>query len=88
VVLGRQSEPSAVWSVQVADEGTGVPVDYRERIFEPFFRVPGRAEHEGSTGLGLSLVRQIAELHGGRVRCDTTPQGGCLIEWTIPVAAA
>ena len=44
----------------VWDRGPGVPEDCRERIFEPFFRMPGHAEREGGVGLGLALVRQIA----------------------------
>jgi signal transduction histidine kinase len=52
--------------VRVCDRGPGVPEAYRERIFEPFFRLPGHAEREGGVGLGLALVRQIAQRHGGR----------------------
>ena len=55
--------------LRVCDRGPGVPETRRERIFEAFFRLPGHAEREGGVGLGLSLVRQIAERHGGRVRC-------------------
>jgi signal transduction histidine kinase len=62
--------------VQVSDRGPGVPPEYRERIFEPFFRLPGHAEREGGVGLGLSLVKQIAQRHGGSVRCDQREGGG------------
>jgi two-component system OmpR family sensor kinase len=47
----------------------GVPPDQRERIFEPFYRLPGASEREGGVGLGLALVKSIAERHGGAVRC-------------------
>lgn len=60
----------------VADRGPGVPVDLRERIFEPFYRLPGHAEMAGGVGLGLSLVKQIAERHGGRVSCQSREGGG------------
>ncbi|MBX3635838.1 MAG: HAMP domain-containing histidine kinase [Rubrivivax sp.] len=60
----------ATVELTVSDGGAGVPEAYRERIFEPFFRLPGHAEREGGVGLGLSLVRQIAERHGGSVRCE------------------
>ncbi len=55
----------------VSDGGPGVPEAERERIFEPFYRPPGRPEGEGASGagLGLALVRRVAELHGGQVRC-------------------
>jgi signal transduction histidine kinase len=59
----------------VSDQGPGVPEAYRERIFEPFFRLPGHAEREGGVGLGLALVRQIAERHGGHVRCEARDAG-------------
>lgn len=68
----------------VADRGPGVPADQRERIFEPFYRLTGHAEHAGGVGLGLSLVRQIAERHGGQVRCEAREGGGSLFVLTLP----
>ena len=56
--------------IRVTDKGPGVPVEYRERIFEPFFRAPGASERDGGVGLGLALVKSIAERHGGTVRCE------------------
>jgi len=72
--------------VQVADRGAGVPEAYRERIFEPFFRLPGHAEREGGVGLGLALVRQIAERHGGSVRCEPREGGGSRFTLALPAA--
>jgi signal transduction histidine kinase len=60
----------------VADRGPGVPMELRERIFEPFYRLPGHAEMAGGVGLGLSLVKQIAERHKGSVRCLPRDGGG------------
>ena len=57
-------------SIRVSDHGPGVPEAYRERIFEPFYRLPGASERAGGVGLGLSLVKSIAERHGGWVRCE------------------
>ncbi len=62
--------------IAVEDRGPGVPEDQRDRIFEPFYRLPGHAEHAGGVGLGLSLVRQIARRHGGDVRCEAREGGG------------
>jgi signal transduction histidine kinase len=71
--------------VQVCDRGPGVPEAMRERIFEPFFRLPGHAEREGGVGLGLALVKQIAERHGGRVRCEARDGGGSCFTLRLPV---
>ena len=62
--------------IRVCDRGPGVPPAMRERIFEPFFRLPGHAEQAGGVGLGLSLVKQIAQAHGGSVRCEAREGGG------------
>ena len=70
--------------VSVCDRGPGVPDAMRERIFEPFFRLPGHAEQAGGVGLGLSLVKQIAERHGGRVRCDGRDGGGSCFVLDLP----
>jgi len=70
----------------VADRGPGVPADLRERIFEPFYRLPGHAEMAGGVGLGLSLVKQIAERHGGSVRCLAREGGGSRFVLFLPTA--
>ncbi len=68
----------------VGDNGTGVPVEELERIFEPFFtRNPSRG---GSSGLGLSICRGLVEAHGGTVRAEVPPQGGLAIVLELPLA--
>ncbi|MFN0182244.1 MAG: ATP-binding protein [Aquabacterium sp.] len=84
VVLGRDAQ--GMVEVRVCDRGPGVPPAWRERIFEPFFRMPGHAEREGGVGLGLSLVRQIAQAHGGRVRCEPRDGGGSCFIISLPAA--
>jgi signal transduction histidine kinase len=71
--------------LRVCDRGSGVPEALRERIFEPFFRLPGHAEREGGVGLGLALVKQIALRHGGTVRCEANAGGGSCFVLTLPV---
>jgi signal transduction histidine kinase len=73
--------------IRVADNGPGVPEAYRERIFEPFFRLPGHAERAGGVGLGLALVRQIVERHHGRIRCVAPAGGGGCFVISLPASA-
>ncbi|MBS7809116.1 ATP-binding protein [Variovorax sp. PCZ-1] len=68
VSLGVCADASEV-QIEVADRGPGVPLDERERIFEPFYRSRHASEQHGGVGLGLSLVRSIARQHGGSVQC-------------------
>ncbi len=82
---GRGAGRGTGIEVRVCDRGPGVPEAWRERIFEPFFRLPGHAEREGGVGLGLSLVRQIAERHGGSVRCEPREGGGSCFVLSLPV---
>ncbi|MFM2346060.1 MAG: hypothetical protein RL654_813, partial [Pseudomonadota bacterium] len=79
--------PDGRVELSVRDRGPGVPSEFRERIFEPFYRLPGHAERAGGVGLGLSLVRQIAERHGGQVRCEAREGGGTCFVITLPSPA-
>jgi two-component system OmpR family sensor kinase len=72
--------------LKVCDRGPGVPAPFRERIFEPFFRLPGASEGVGGVGLGLSLVRSIAQRHGGQVACHERQGGGAVFEVRLPWA--
>jgi signal transduction histidine kinase len=74
--------------LRVCDRGAGVPEAMRERIFEPFFRLPGHAEQAGGVGLGLSLVKQIAQRHGGQARCEARAGGGSCFVLTLPQGSA
>ncbi len=78
-------QPGGKVAVRVCDRGPGVPPDQRERIFEPFFRLPGHAEKAGGVGLGLSLVKQIAQCHGGGVRCEARDGGGSCFVLELPL---
>lgn len=78
VPAGRHAE------LRVCDRGPGVPEQLRTRIFEPFYRLPGHAEQAGGIGLGLSLVKQIAERHGGSVRCEAREGGGSCFVLSVP----
>lgn len=73
--------------IRVCDQGPGVPAPLRERIFEPFFRLPGASEREGGVGLGLALVRSIVQRHGGGVHCEENPGGGACFVLRLPIAS-
>ena len=72
--------------IQVCDRGPGVSAAQRERIFEPFYRLPGHAEQAGGVGLGLSLVKQIAQRHHGSVSCEAREGGGSCFVLSLPGA--
>jgi signal transduction histidine kinase len=62
--------------IAVEDEGTGVPDDLKEEVFQPFVRGLRAVDHAPGTGIGLSLVARFAELHGGRAWVEDRPGGG------------
>ncbi len=85
VQLSSVTENNRNWlRLCVCDRGPGVPPDLRERIFEPFYRLPGASEREGGVGLGLSLVRSIVQRHGGSVRCEDREGGGAQFVVMLP----
>jgi len=73
--------------VRVCDRGPGVPAPERERIFEPFYRLRGASEREGGVGLGLALVRSIAQRHHGSAHCEDNPGGGACFVLRLPCAS-
>jgi signal transduction histidine kinase len=79
--------PAGAWRIEVLDRGTGVPEAERQRVFEPFYRMPGHSEHSGGVGLGLALVRQIALRHGGEVGCSPRDGGGTCFHLVLPAQA-
>jgi signal transduction histidine kinase len=80
VFLASREGNDVVFAVE--DEGPGIPPEYRERIFERFFRVP--SDQEG-TGLGLALAKHLVELHSGRIWMEGREPGGCRFAFTLPL---
>jgi len=70
--------------VRVNDRGPGVPPALGERIFEPFYRLPGASERDGGVGLGLALVKSIMQRHGGSVHCEARAGGGASFVIALP----
>lgn len=67
------------------DNGRGIAPEYRERIFQPFTRVPGSGSVKG-TGLGLATCRKMVERHGGRIWCEDGRDGGTVFRFFLPRA--
>ena len=80
VELARENDHAIIC---VNDNGPGIPPEERERVFERFYRVAG-SDVPGS-GLGLSIVRQVALLHGGGVELTTSPSGGLAARVSLPL---
>lgn len=91
VSVAARRDSADAWELRIADQGPGVPEELRERIFRPYFTT----KRDG-TGIGLALVKQVAEQHGGRVWVETSPHphanrvngdGGSVFVVRLPVRA-
>lgn len=75
-------------TVQVEDDGDGIPESDRSRVFERFVRLDAsRDRSSGGSGLGLSIVREVVRGHGGTVEITDSPLGGARLVVTLPVRA-
>jgi two-component system sensor histidine kinase KdpD len=78
-------------AMSVADQGPGIPVDVRDRVFDKFFQIPGREVADRArrgAGLGLSIARRLVQMQGGRIWVETPPwnYGACFVV-ALPIAA-
>jgi len=80
VELGKENNQAVI---SVYDSGPGIPEAERERVFERFYRVAG-SDVPGS-GLGLSIVRQVAVMHGGHIELNTATTGGLSVRVVLPL---
>ena len=72
--------------IRVRDAGPGIPKQELEKVFEPYYRLePARSQEGGGIGLGLSIARNIAELHGGTLILQNHPAGGLEAILTLPI---
>ena len=82
----KTAEEGKALVIRISDTGYGIPEQYRESIFQPFFRVDkSRSREYGGVGLGLSLVWEIAALHSGEVWVEESSEVGTTIVATFPV---
>jgi PAS domain S-box-containing protein len=85
VFVEVRADFEALW-VEVTDHGYGIPSDVTGRIFEKFYRVPRIEDADvPGTGLGLAFVREIAELHGGRITVESEPGVGSTFSLRLPL---
>ena len=80
LIAVRVDRPAAL---SVTDDGPGIPSEYRERVFEPFYRLNVRNR---GAGLGLNLVQEIVRRHHGEVAISEGPNGGACVEMTFKPA--
>lgn len=84
-LIARRGEDCVI--LEVTDQGSGIPKELQERVFEPFFRVDdARSRQQGGAGLGLALVRAIVEAHGGTVCVEENDGGGSRFVVKLPAA--
>jgi len=85
---GSEIRVSVLWvrdavQVRIADEGPGIPLDERERVFEAFYRGSSSPDSPGS-GLGLAISKAVVVAHGGRIWVEEAIGGGCVVAFEIP----
>src|SRR5690606_22117546 len=77
-LIGRAEDPGR-WEIRIEDSGPGVPLDLAERIFSPYFTTKRHG-----TGIGLALVQNVVQAHGGSVRVERSELGGAAFIVTLP----
>ncbi|MBP7937153.1 MAG: HAMP domain-containing protein [Phycisphaerae bacterium] len=85
-VIIRAQSAAGVTTVDVDDDGPGIPESERERVFQPFVRLQNDSPDRG-VGLGLAIVKRIVAQHGGTAQALPNPLGGCRIRTTWPAQA-
>jgi signal transduction histidine kinase len=74
--------------VEVIDTGPGIPDDYKQRLFDQFVQIEGRAKVRRGVGLGLTFCRLVIAAHGGRIWIEDNPEGGSVFAFTLPLVPA
>jgi heavy metal sensor kinase len=85
-VQAHSAGPDAV--LTVLDQGPGIPAEFRERIFDRFFRIDeARSRDHGGAGLGLAVARWAVEIQGGQISVEPAPEGGSVFRITLPLVS-
>lgn len=86
ITVAVESPSQRMVMIVVRDTGPGIPPECLEKIFDPFFRVQqGQGSGPKGLGLGLSIVKTLVELQGGRVTARNHPEGGAEVSFTVPI---
>ncbi|WP_158794272.1 ATP-binding protein [Granulicella sp. L60] len=83
IMIDVQEEPSEV-IISVRNDGSFIPIEEREKIFQRFYRSPGSDRKASGTGIGLSVVKRVTEAHHGRAWTDSNQQSGTTFFLTLP----
>lgn len=90
ITIGAKRDADGEVRITVADEGPGIPPELRERVFEKFFRVPGRESHDphrGGVGLGLPIARRLIEAQAGKIWIEApVSERGTTVAVMLPAA--
>jgi signal transduction histidine kinase len=78
--------PSKFVCVSVVDQGPGIPMAYRETLFDRFQQIEGRYARRRGSGLGLTYCKLAVEAHGGKIWIEDNPDGGSIFSFTLPMA--
>ena len=84
--LRLKSSAKDILIIEVSDDGIGIPLKSQEKIFQRFFQAPNSLENNTGTGIGLSLVKSLVELHKGAIRVESDVNKGSIFEVEIPIA--
>ncbi|WP_456733394.1 ATP-binding protein [Bradyrhizobium sp. USDA 3364] len=71
-------------AIEVVDDGPGIPLALRDKVFEPFFKADSARQDSGGFGLGLSIAQDIAKRHGGRIELSAGEPGGLRVSMLLP----
>jgi NtrC-family two-component system sensor histidine kinase KinB len=85
VNISASQQANDALAIRISDTGPGIPEEYRQKIFERFTQVPGRAGRRRGSGLGLTFCRLVMEAHGGSIRAEANPNGGSVFVLTLPL---
>lgn len=85
-IIPERKDGQELVSICVRDGGPGIPEEYQQKVFEPFFRLEtSRSRESGGTGLGLTIAQNIAQQHGGVLSLRNLPEGGLELRLSLPV---